>query len=286
MSAFSPVLTNRTTSRTGSRPVVRDGDRPASAGVAAPRGPDNAVDPTGPRRPVHAVTDPTGPPVCVRTRTGRRRPGRPVGQARGAAFTLIELMIVMMIIVILAALLIPALWKAKENARRKQAQKEVSDIAGAVTSYFIDRSEYPPDTFDWEDWQGEEDEVDPRSIHRFLGMTVEGRKGRTYGPYMSIGFKRLTDVQETEGQKVGIYTDPWGSPYHLDAVHTLMIEETPTRVGAPYRSGTTVPSAERTLDFKVASCGPDKETTPYYIFDPDVSDPVVKKIAEDDVRSW
>jgi type II secretory pathway pseudopilin PulG len=195
-------------------------------------------------------------------------------------------MVVMVIIVILAALLIPALWSAKRSARRRQAEKEVSDIAGAVTSYFVDQNEYPPDTFDWQDWQGEEDEFDPRSLHRHLALSVEGRKGRTYGPYLSVSFKRLTDIQETEGKKVGIYTDPWGCPYHLDAVHTLMIDETPTCVGAPYASDSSVPADQRTLDFKVASTGPDKETAPYYIFDPDVRDDYVKKFARDDIRSW
>ena len=268
MSALSPVLTNRTTSRTGSRP--------ASAGIAARRRSGRGVDPAFSR----ARAEPGA--SCPAFSRARAEPG-----ASCPAFTLIELMIVLLIVVILAALLIPALRAAKRSALKRQAEKEIRDIAGAVTSYFIDRNEYPPDTYDWEDWQGEEDEVDPRSIHRFLALTVEDSRGRTYGPYMSIKFGRLTDVLETEGKKVGIYTDPWDNPYHLDAVHTLMIDETIKCVGAPYVYDPNEPKNPlHTLDFKVASCGPDKETTPYYIFDPDVSDGVVRKMAKDDIRSW
>lgn len=216
------------------------------------------------------------------------------------AFTVIELLIVVGIVAILGSILIPVLFAAKTKARKIQAKKEISDIVGALTQYYIDRNGYPPDTADWSEWHGEEeaDVHDARSIHAYLGIKVKNKRGRTFGPYLNIRPDRLKDIEHREvpgviDADVGRYSDPWGIPYQMDAVHTKVIDGEPTRVGAPYRSDSTVPAYERTLDFKVVSHGPDKKTAPYYPLDPWVrgAEPsagweLEEDCAADDIRSW
>src|SRR6185437_9046377 len=69
----------------------------------------------------------------------------PILQPRRAAhgFTLTELLVVIAIIGILAGLLLPALGKAKNQARVTQAKVEIKNIEGAISKYEADYSRYP-----------------------------------------------------------------------------------------------------------------------------------------------
>jgi prepilin-type N-terminal cleavage/methylation domain-containing protein len=62
---------------------------------------------------------------------------------RRRAFTLIELLVVIAIIAILASLLLPAIGAVQKNARRKQTQTQIANLAGAIGQYQVKYSRLP-----------------------------------------------------------------------------------------------------------------------------------------------
>ena len=93
---------------------------------------------------------------------------------RGSAFTLVELLVVVGIIAVLVAMLLPALGRARENARRTQCASNLRQLLMAFTMYYADnRQAYPqsswsiPTKEDWVYWQAERDLAES-AVARYL----------------------------------------------------------------------------------------------------------------------
>jgi prepilin-type N-terminal cleavage/methylation domain-containing protein len=213
---------------------------------------------------------------------------------RGPAFTLVELLVVIMIIAVLAGIVVPVMSRAKEKANKEWANKEVYEFASVLSLYHQDHNAYPPDTGDWVNYDFVP--YDEYCIHAYFGREITNKSGRTYKEYRGVDHDRLINVRD---DGIGIFVDPFGTPYQIDAVHMIppgteldsgdVTKWTPC--GWPYllEEGDVDGDGEPTLtkkremvhDFKVVSFGPDSASAEFP-FDPDPGDPGV----EDDIRSW
>lgn len=86
-------------------------------------------------------------------------------KTKKAGFTLIELLVVIAIIAILMAILVPAMRKARENARRVVCATQCKQIGAAMRTYVMDYESKLP-------WYG--DELHPYAVYRMDGISDEG----------------------------------------------------------------------------------------------------------------
>jgi type II secretion system protein G len=220
------------------------------------------------------------------------------------AFTLMEILVVMMLIGILAGIILPVLSVARNKAKKEWANRDLKEIGAALLMYHEDHLGYPPDTQDWADaGRSVQGNIDPPtdewSIHRYLGLPRRTKKGKTYQHYLGIKFNRLGDVGgDGAGDRAGKYLDPYDTPYELDAMHMIKPDAAQgtgwRQSGWPYRleAGDVGPDGyptqdkmiEMVLDFKILSCGKDKETADYpFDLQPGDSN---RGRAKDDILSW
>jgi prepilin-type N-terminal cleavage/methylation domain-containing protein/prepilin-type processing-associated H-X9-DG protein len=92
-----------------------------------------------------------------------------------SAFTLIELLVVIAIIAILAGMLLPALARAREEARRANCKENCSQIGKAVTAYTQNNGEYYP--FAWQPANAQAMDL-PAEITKWQSMS-SSRAGKT-----------------------------------------------------------------------------------------------------------
>ena len=134
--------------------------------------------------------------------------------ARHAAFTLVELLVVIAVVAVLLALLLPALGRARENARRTVCASNLRQLALAFTMYYHDnRQRFPaPGTsggaghpHDWIHWQTGR-ELDESAVARYLGGHVDPEVFRC--PSDDV------DVRHRVGQGIdGSTADPYRYSY-------------------------------------------------------------------------
>ena len=68
---------------------------------------------------------------------------KPRAEARRAAFTLIELMVVIVILGILATLIVPKILNRPEQARRMKAKVQIANLQSALALFKTDTGRYP-----------------------------------------------------------------------------------------------------------------------------------------------
>jgi len=133
------------------------------------------------------------------------RRGFAVTKRNGAAFTLIELLVVMVIISILVGLLMPALGRAREEARRTQCRSNMRQIGLALIMYANDNSDWVPvvygESADPERWHGvnrDTDSVsgypDPMGQYTHNMMLIPTLDGSASDKRNDIEFRQIYEI--------------------------------------------------------------------------------------------
>jgi prepilin-type N-terminal cleavage/methylation domain-containing protein len=133
------------------------------------------------------------------------------------AFTLIELLVVIAIIAILVGLLFPAFKAVQNQARQTQAKNDLTQIVNAVNAFYTDYGKYPVTTAD-------DTVIVPNStlldVLRNMTGAAQGNTSNPRAivfispPYVKNTASPRSGIQST-GANIGIYYDPWGTPYQV-----------------------------------------------------------------------
>ncbi len=116
-------------------------------------------------------------------------------------FTLIEVLGVLAIITILAALLFPAVIRAREHAKERQAMGEACNIATALKMFKLDYGKWPNQS------QGTNDTTYFTNNHLVINPLIIPTNNPRNKIYLSV--QTGTKMFDTNGN----YLDPWGLPY-------------------------------------------------------------------------
>ena len=136
---------------------------------------------------------------------------------QAGAFTLIELLVVMAIIAILIGLLFPAFRAVQDQAKRTQAKNDLTQIVNAVNAFYTEYGKYPVTTAD-------DTPIIPNStlfdVLRNMTGALQGNTSNPRAivfispPYVKNTASPRAGIQST-GTNIGIYYDPWGTPYQV-----------------------------------------------------------------------
>ncbi len=157
-----------------------------------------------------------------------------LARQKSSAFTLIELLIVIVIIAILASVAFPVTALVMEQARRSEANNEVTQIKNAISAYELEYSKLPFPPGNGGEGDLRLDTFQDNIISVLSGYNVDGLNPREKPFYQG---KRAKDAKTREKPKGGVFgtdeqlqlADPWGREYHIkiDSNYDNILEDLP-----------------------------------------------------------
>lgn len=114
----------------------------------------------------------------------------------GAAFTLVELMVVMGVICILAGLVLSAAGYLQKKGARSRTEAEIAALSAALENYKADNGDYPLNTYSSSN----------NSCLVTSLMPTNGTAGKIYYDFRTNSL--------TNSGAFPIYLDPYGNPYN------------------------------------------------------------------------
>ncbi len=174
---------------------------------------------------------------------------------KSSAFTLIELLIVIVIIAILASVAFPVTALVMEQARRSEANNEVTQLKAAIGSYELEYSKLPFASGTGGEGDLIMDTFQDNIISVLAGYNVDGLNPRKKAFYTG---KRAKDAKTSKKPRGGVFgtdeqlqlADPWGREYHIviDSNYDNILEDLPGAEDEEVRASVAVWSRGKQKD--------------------------------------